>query len=246
MELNKSFAEINNSIKKKFMTLILCNCEINYFGRARSKLAQGDRLIIIKSDYSIIVHKQKGRNPVNWMSNTPEILMEMQVDYFELNAVCIKPKEELLIKIFKVHSFISYPLIDNEQLQLVGSEKDMSDMIYNNPELISNDFKPLNREEKTDYGFLDVFGYDSNNNFVIIECKRYTAGLDAVTQLRRYVERVKKSKGIKKVKGILAAPNISQNALKMLNDWGFEYKNVEPIKKFEDETCLQKKINQYF
>ncbi|MDD4353535.1 MAG: endonuclease NucS [Candidatus Nanoarchaeia archaeon] len=246
MDLNEDFAIIQNSINKKFTTIIMCNCEINYFGRARSYLGEGDRMIIIKSDSCILVHKPKGRNPVNWMSSIPQITMNMEIDYFEIKAASVKPKEELLINIFEVYKIISYPLVDTEQLKLAGSEKDMSDMIYNNPSLISDDFKPLNREEKTEYGFLDVFGYDSKGNFVIIECKRYTAGLGAVTQLRRYIEKVKSSKGINKVIGIIAAPNISPRALKMLNDWGFEYKSINPPKNFKEESQNQIKINKYF
>jgi hypothetical protein len=245
MNLNDAFMQITSAISKKFTTVMMCNCEINYFGRARSYLGEGDRLVIIKNDLSIIVHKSQGRNPVNWMSNTPEITTEMQIDYFEINAKCIKPKEELSINIFEVHSLISYPLVDTEQIKIVGSERDMSDMIYNNPSLISDDFKPISREEKTEYGFLDVFGYDKSNNFVIIECKRFTAGLDAITQLRRYVEKVKKSKGTNNIIGIIAAPNISPNAMKMLSDWGFEYKCINPPKNFSQETDSQKKIDEY-
>ena len=246
MDLNKAFTLISNSINKKFATIIMCNCEINYFGRARSYLGEGDRIIIIKSDSCILIHKPKGRNPVNWMSSTPQITLNMELDYFEIKASSVKPKEELLINVFDAYEVISYPLIDTEQLKLAGSEKDMSNMIYDNPLLISEDFKPINREEKTDYGFLDVFGHDSKGNFVIVECKRYTAGLDAVTQLRRYAEKVKSSKGVGKVIGIIAAPNISPRALKMLNHWGFSYKPVSPPNNFKEETESQIKIDKYF
>jgi len=246
MDLNDAFLSLQSSIGKKFATIVLCNCEINYFGRARSSLGEGDRILIIKSDSSILVHKPSGRNPVNWMSGKPEITMSMELDYFELKASSIKPKEELIINIFEVYSISSYPLVDTEQLRLVGSEKDMSDMIYDNPGIISDDFKPINREEKTDYGFLDVFGHDSKGNFVIVECKRYNAGLGAVTQLRRYVEKVKSSKGIKNVIGIIASPSISPRALKMLNDWGFSYKPINPPQSFKEESANQLKINKYF
>jgi endonuclease len=246
MNLNEAFMQIQSSINKKFTTIIMCNCEINYFGRARSYLGEGDRIIIIKSDSCILIHKPKGRNPVNWMSSTPQITMNIKLDYFEIKASSVKPKEELLVNIFEAYEVISYPLIDTEQLKLAGSEKDMSDMIYDNPILISEDFKPIKREEKTEYGFLDVFGHDSKGNFIIVECKRYTAGLDAITQLRRYVEKVKSSKGINKVIGIIASPNISPRALKMLTNWGFKYKSINPPKKFKEEKQTQIKIDNYF
>jgi len=246
MDLNEAFMQIQSSLSKKFTTIIMCNCEINYFGRARSYLGEGDRMIIIKSDSSILIHKPKGRNPINWMSSNPEITLNMELDYFELKASSVKPKEDLSVNIFEAYAVTSYPLVDTEQLKLAGSERDMSDMIYENPKLISEDFKPINREEQTEYGFLDVFGHDSKGNFVIVECKRYTAGLGAVTQLRRYAEKVKSSKGVKKVIGILASPSISPRALKMLNDWGFVYKPINPPRTFKEESGSQLKIDKYF
>ena len=35
-----------------------------------------------------------------------------------------------------------------------------------------------------------------NKTLTIVECKRYTGDLKAVSQLRRYVEKIKSSKGI--------------------------------------------------
>ena len=134
---------------------------------------------------------------------------------------------------------------DGEKIVLKGSEKDMAEKIYNNPDLIEPNFKPLTREEHTKYGFIDVFGYDKSNTLVIVECKRYTATLDAVTQLRRYVEKIKSSKGLDKVRGILAAPNISPNAKQMLEDWGFEFKIVTPPKHLEKFNKKQKKIGEF-
>jgi len=45
---------------------------------------------------------------------------------------------------------------------------------------------------------------DTKGNLVVVECKRYGADYNAVSQLQRYVEKIKQSKGISKVRGILA------------------------------------------
>ena len=106
----------------------------------------------------------------------------------------------------------------------------MSDYIYDHPELISKDFKPVSREEQTKYGYIDVFGYDKTGSLVVIECKRTKAGPSAPQQLRRYIERLAKSKGINinNIKGILAAPSITQNARHMLKSLGYKFKRIEP------------------
>jgi RecB family endonuclease NucS len=245
MELREAFEILESGISKKYIIVMFCNCEVEYEGRAKSFLAEGDRMVVIKHDSTLLVHKPDGRSPVNWMPPGTNVLPVLDKNVLTLKCSNIKPVENMNINVFEAYSITSAPLVDTEQLKLVGTEKDMSDMIYANPSLISEDFTPLSREEQTSYGFLDVFGHDGNGTFIIVECKRYTAGLDSVTQLRRYVEKVKKSKGVKEVKGVIAAPNISSNALKMLKDWGFEYKNVSPPNRLADNNYTQKNINEF-
>jgi len=57
---------------------------------------------------------------------------------------------------------------------------------------------------------------------VVIELKRREAGLDAVTQLARYVEEVSKRRD-RATRGILCAPKITPNALRMLERDGLEF-----------------------
>ena len=160
-----------------------------------------------------------------------------------LNSRNLAIKEFLDVKIQHVNFFNSFRHEDAHTIQIAGTERDMSDMIYDNPKLIEEGFKPLSREEHTRYGFIDVFGQDKDNNLTIIECKRYVGDLKAVTQLRRYVERIKEAKGIPNVRGILACPKISPNALKMLQDWGFEYRSVEPPKYLERHNKDQRTLS---
>ena len=155
------------------------------------------------------------------------------------------PVEKLIIEISKINFISVTALEDGEKIQTQGSEKDMAEMIYNNPAMISDDFRPLSTEEHTKYGFIDVFGHDGKGVLTIVECKRYNADLGAITQLRRYVEKIKKDKGLKQAKGIIVAPRISPNAKKMLNDWGFTYKKIEPPKYFEEKKKEQTRLTGF-
>jgi RecB family endonuclease NucS len=166
-------------------------------------------------------------------------------DHLLLKSFNADGKEYLDIELFRVHSFASHKLEDGMKLELAGNERDMSDMLKKHPQLISADFRPLSREEHTKFGFIDVFGHDGAGNMVVVECKRYTAGLDAVTQLRRYVEKIKELKGVENVKGILASPEISPNALEMLHKWGFSYKQVFPPKRLEKYNKDQKTLEVF-
>jgi hypothetical protein len=154
-------------------------------------------------------------------------------------------KEKMEITIKTIHFFNSHKLEDGQVIRVSGTEEDMSDMIYNNPDLIEEGFKPVSQEEQTKYGFIDVFGVDKNGVLTVVECKRYCAELSAVTQLRRYVEKIMVSKGITKVRGILAAPKITENAKKMLEDWGFTFVSIKPPKYLEEYDKKQSKLEFY-
>ncbi|HJX05724.1 MAG TPA: endonuclease NucS [Candidatus Nanoarchaeia archaeon] len=235
MELIDFKEKFQDAIIRNESIVFFCNCEIRYSGRAEAFLAPGDRMVIVKADNALIVHQPEGGNPINYMKPNSKIVLENFENHLLLKAQNLETKDYLDLEIFRVHSFMSHKLEDGIKQELAGNEKDMSDMLKNHPELISKDFKPLSREEHTKFGFIDVFGHDKQGNLVVVECKRYTASLQCVTQLRRYVEKISELKGIelKRVKGILASPTISPNALDMLKKWGFEWKQVNPPKRLE-------------
>ena len=151
------------------------------------------------------------------------------------------------IKLHKIHFVSTQALEDGGKILISGSEADMSDMIYENPRIIEQGFRPFSREEHTKFGFIDVFGTDKNGKVVIIECKRDMADFKAVSQLHRYIHKIMKSKGIqeKDIRGIIAAPRITENALQMLKDHGFEFFPVSPPKYLEKYDRNQKRIGEF-
>ncbi len=238
-------AELKEALQKNKAISLFANCSVRYSGRAESYLGAGDRFIIIKSDGTLLVHQPQGSAPVNYMKDGSAHDVILENGEMQLKSQNLALKEYLDITLHTIHSFHTAELTDGEKIQLMGSEKDMSDMIYNNPELISADFKPISREEQTKYGFLDVFGYDKDNNLVIIECKRYIADLKAVDQLERYVKKMKELRGINNIRGIIAAPKITPNAKDMLNNRGFEFCSLAPPNNFERYDKDQKKLGEY-
>ncbi len=245
----KTFGEsadlINNALSKNKTVIIGCHCSVKYSGRAESFLDFGDRVILIKSDKALLVHQPHGNAPVNYMKPNSVHVASDTSDVLRLKSNNLPLKESMDILIKKVYFIDSHKLEDGHSIVVSGTEKDMSDMIYNNPELIEDGFKAASREEQTRYGFIDVLGVDKNNTLTIIECKRYCADLSAVTQLRRYVEKLQASKGIDNIRGIIAAPKITPNAKKMLEDWGFQFKAIEPPNHLEKFKKGQKKLDSF-
>jgi endonuclease len=239
--------DIQSALSSNKTITIFCLCSVFYSGRAESELDVGDRLIVIKADKTLLVHQPEGNTPINYMK--PGSLIEIIDLGHGLLLKCSnqKLKETLEIFIDKVYGIHSYKLDHGKKLQLVGNEKDMSDMLKDNPLMIAKDFIPLSREEHTKFGFIDVFGHDGKGNLVIVECKRYSAGLSAIGQLRRYVEKIVDLKGVdkSKVRGIIAAPDIAKNAEEMLQKFGYSFVKVEPPKRHEKQKKLQKQLGEF-
>lgn len=220
--------------------ILIANCAVRYSGRAESILAAGDRIVIIKQDNTILIHKPTGNSPVNYMKEC-----SWQVDGNKPVLHAKSGKEFLDITLYKIYSLKSFVLEDNQKINLVGTERDMSDMIYANPEIVEPGLKPVSTEEQTQYGFIDVMCTDGKNNLVIIECKRYGADLSTVSQLRRYVEKVQESKGTTNVRGIVCAPKITSNAEAMLSNWGFKFCFVRPPNYLEEYDKSQMSLGNY-
>ncbi|PIN80257.1 hypothetical protein COV11_04380 [Candidatus Woesearchaeota archaeon CG10_big_fil_rev_8_21_14_0_10_30_7] len=244
-KLNEYCDLFKDALNRNESVVLSCRCKINYSGRAESFLDMGDRIIIIKSDNTLLVHQPQGNNPINYMKpNTTHNLIQDDKKLF-LKSNNLQLKESMQIEINKIYFFNTHKLEDGQSIIIAGTEADMSKMIYENPAIVEEGLRPVSQEEQTKYGFIDVFCTDKNGNLTIIECKRYNADLGAVTQLRRYVEKIRASKGLTNVRGIIAAPKISSNALAMLEDWGFKFVKIKPPKQYEKFDKKQKTLGNW-
>lgn len=248
MRLKDFIQEARLALSRGELVSFFCHCSITYSGRAESYLDFGDRLIIIKQDRTLLIHQPDGGMPINYLKApaSAEFLLDDSADESVVLMEARSGTDEIECEIAQVYDIYSRKLIDGLKQELSGSEKEMSDFIRDNPQTISGDFKPLSREEHTKYGFIDVFGHTGDGKLLIVECKRYTAGLSAATQLRRYVEKMQSAKGTKDVAGVIAAPAITSNALSMLSDWGLGFVRVQPPKREVRKRKRQKTIDHFF
>ena len=243
----KNVSEINEALERNETVIIAANCEVTYEGKVESYLPAGDRLIIIKSDKTLLVHQPNGVNPINYMKEGTQVKLHVEDGNTYLKARHLFLKDFLDAKIHQIHFFCSHKLEDGGKIEVVGSEKDMSDMIYANPSILEKGFKPFSREEHTKFGFIDVFGTDKDGRIIVIECKRDNADFKAVQQLHRYIHKICKSKGIKEdqIRGIIASQKISSNAKVMLEELGYKFVSVNPPKYLERYDKNQKKLGEY-
>jgi hypothetical protein len=251
MNFKEAKEKIDIALQKGEFVCFFCHCAISYSGRAESYLDFGDRFIAVKQDKTVMIHQPEGGMPINYLKAPATCSFKIETqeddeDWLIFNGV--SKDDEIFVEIKDIYQFFSRKLVDGQKQNLSGNEAEMSDMLRDNPWMVSPDFIPLSREEHTKYGFIDVFGHLGDGRLAIVECKRYTAGLSAVTQLRRYVEKMCSSKGLEKdqVTGIMAAPAITANALEMLKDWNLSFVAVIPPKRGVNKRKRQKQIDHFF
>jgi RecB family endonuclease NucS len=228
-----SLEEAKNLIEKTFAqrrTLIITgNCRVDYTGRANSKLELGERLLIIKSDGSLLVHRPTGYEPVNWQPSGSVFHTQIQENKLEIHATRQKPKENVKVQFTKIYTATSIMLLDAGDFILNASEEDMHKAILVRPELIEEGFKPISWEKKVEPGFVDVYGMDKTGKLVIIEVKRKTATKEAVQQLSKYIEAIKQ-KTDRQIRGILVAPDLGKEVQVLLVANDLEFKELHPKK----------------
>jgi len=243
--MKDNVSRIREALAKSETVILGADCSISYSGRAETFLPNGERIIMIKADKTLLVHQPEGSAPVNYMkeNSVHQLVEDGQIIHLKSQNQMLQ--EYIDIAINKLHFVQTARLQDGQKIQLTGNEKDMADMIAANPSLVEKGLSLVAQEEQTKYGFIDVLCTDKQGNLVVIECKRYKADLGAVTQLRRYVEKLRKSKGIDTVRGIIAAPHITENARKMLEDWGFSFAVVEAPRYKERLRKEQKRLGEF-
>lgn len=243
-KLNPTQEEIvdifNRALSKEAIVNIFAHCRVFYDGRAKSKLGPGDRVIIIKPDGSFLIHQKEKREPVNWQPPGSSVGLEIKEGKIFLRSIRRKPRETLEVELLNVYLISYFQAEDYEELALTGSEAEMADLIFENPSLIEEGFRPLFKEKPIKHGIVDVLGRDKDGNIIILELKRRRADLHAVSQLKRYVEAMREE--YERVRGILVAPSLTSGARKLLEKEGLEFRKLAPPKREKSKRGRQKTL----
>jgi RecB family endonuclease NucS len=230
---NPKLAEAAEAIEKALAqrrTLIVAgNCKVLYSGRAKSTLDPGERMLIIKEDGSLLVHRPVGYEPVNWQPSGSVFHVQTKADAVEVHAVRQKPRENVRVIFHEVFMVSALNLADLGEFSLYASEKDMHKAILLKPSLLEEGFKPISYEKKVEPGFVDVYGVDKNGRLVVVEVKRKTAGKEAVLQLSKYIDAIK-GKADREIRGVLVAPSLGKDVQRLLVTLGLEFKALDPKK----------------
>ena len=231
--VNPSLAEAASLIQKAFAqrsTLIVAgNCRVRYTGRASSRLEPGERMLVVKADGALLVHRPVGYAPVNWQPTGSVFHVETKNNTLEIHGIRQKPRESVTITFDSVFMVSSLHLADAGEFVLYASEEDMHRAVLLKPSLLEEGFKPISYEKHIEPGFVDIYGEDKNGKLVVVEVKRKTAGKEAALQLARYIDAIK-VKANRELRGILAAPSLGKDVQRLLVTLGLEFKPLDPKK----------------
>ena len=195
------------------MRLLVARCSVQYSGRLSTFLPEALRLMIFKADGSVLVHSDAGGyKPLNWM--TPPTVIEESETQIVVRKRAGATDDRLEISIAEVLSDVTHDMGQPEEqlnTEKDGVEADLQRLLAEQPQWCGEGLRLVRRELPTDVGPVDLMCRDSDEQWVAVEIKR-TAGLEAVEQLTRYLERIRLDPAFGECRGVLAAQRIKPQA----------------------------------
>jgi RecB family endonuclease NucS len=197
------------------MRLVIAQCSVDYAGRLAAHLPSAKRLLIHKSDGSVLVHSDGGSyKPLNWMSPPCTVKEEPG-----LWTVTNKAGEKLIIRLEEVFHDGSHELGVDPGLQKDGVESHLQELLAAQIETLGTGYRLIRREYPTAIGPVDILCKDGGGTTVAVEIKR-RGEIDGVEQLTRYLELLNRDPLLAPVRGIFAAQEIKPQARVLATDRG--------------------------
>jgi endonuclease len=207
------------------MRLIVARCAVDYTGRLTAHLPEALRLIMIKADGSVLVHADAGGyKPLNWM--TPPTVVEEDGDRLVVRKRAGKTEDRLEIRLVEVLSDVTHDMGEAAALEKDGVERELQEELAARPDILGEGLRLVRREWPTDIGPVDLMCRGEDSGWVAVEVKR-VAGIEAVEQLSRYLERISGDPERAGCRGILAAQRVRPQALTLAETRGIRCVEVD-------------------
>ena len=114
--------------------LLVARCEVRYTGRLDAFLPEAVRLLLLKSDGSVLVHADSGGyKPLNWM--TPPTVVEEEDGLIVVRKRAGRSEDRLEIRVAEVLSDLEVPMDDAAGLEKDGVERHLQEALAARPDL---------------------------------------------------------------------------------------------------------------
>ena len=206
------------------MRLIVARCEVRYTGRLNAVLPEALRLLVIKSDGSVMVHADHGGyKPSNWMTAADRHRGDRRRPRGPQEP---KTDDRLEIRIAEVLSDVEHDMGEAAALEKDGVEAHLQELLADQPEWCGEGFRLVRREWPTDIGPVDLMCRDDEDEWIAVEIKRIGT-IDAVEQLTRYLERIRRDPAMEACRGVLAAQLVKPQARVLAEARGLDWVEVD-------------------
>jgi len=145
---------------------------------------------------------------------TPPTVVEESPELIVVRKRAGKSEDQLEIEISEMLSDVTHEMgSPDEETALAkdGVEAHLQELLADQPEWCGEGFRLVRREWPTDIGPVDLMCRDLEDQWVAVEIKR-VAGIEAVEQLARYLERIRLDPALESCRGVLAAQTIKPQA----------------------------------
>ncbi len=211
------------------MRLMIARCSIDYSGRLETHLAESTRLLMFKADGTFMVwsdHGSQSVKPLNWMT-PPTAIEEIRIPPTTPATTPPAPPTRIIVRkhagstedrveieLHEILSDVTHEMGSPDAdvpLAKDGIEAHLQEALAAAPNWCGQGFRLVRREWPTDIGPVDLMCRDEEDRWVAVEIKR-VAGIDAVEQLSRYLERIRRDPAFADCRGVLAAQLIKPQA----------------------------------
>lgn len=205
--------------------LVVARCEVVYTGRLTATLPEATRLLVFKADGSVLVHADSGGyKPLNWM--TPPVVVEEGEGLIVVRKRAGKTEDRLEIRLLEVIAELEHELGDDPGLEKDGVERHLQEELAASPAAVADGLRLVRREWPTDVGPVDLMCRDAADGWVAVEIKRIGT-IEAVEQLSRYLEVLRRDPALEGCRGVLAAETVKPQARTLCEARGLGWVEVD-------------------
>ena len=192
------------------MRLVVARCEVTYSGRLNAYLPEAVRLLVFKADGSVLVHADSGGyKPLNWM--TPPTVVEDGDGLIVVRKRFGRTEDRLEIRVVEVLAEFEHELGEDAGLEKDGVERHLQEALAERPDVVEGGLRLVRREWATEIGPVDLMCRDADDGWVAVEIKR-VGTIEAVEQLSRYLEVIRRDPALSGCRGVLAAQSVQPQA----------------------------------
>lgn len=232
----RDFAREAHGAGRRSLVLLAGECRVDVEARARTEMGYARRLVLLKGDGSLLVHRGEGEEPA--ASAPPRARTEFLIEEGRFTLAASTARERLRVT-FRTVEFAGALVLADEAPPRSGGLEAYLARLERNPQPIEPGLRISRRGRESRAGVVDLFGYDREFHPVLIEAKPGEAAPGAAYQLDMLVAEFRRRNPRARVRGILVAPRVPKRTRAAAERLGLEWREVEATGEVEDERQMR-------